>query len=153
MAAKPTEAKLPATQSIARLELCIVSSSRVRCGLERSFDGLQPARENFRIVGGGFAGFLAILLDGKLGQMELFLDLQVGAKGFLGIGVAHRSGRGVRLGLSDAGAERDRISKQRQQPCRQSETGGKAQYAECGKTTGPQTPDATLCSAHCRIER
>ena len=45
----------------------------------------QPAGEHFGSLRGGGVGFLAAALDGELGGVKLFLDLQVGAQHVLGV--------------------------------------------------------------------
>ena len=50
------------------------------------FDALQPGGEGFGVFRRGGIGLLPVALDGELRGVKLFLELQVGAQRFLGVG-------------------------------------------------------------------
>jgi len=92
IAMKPTAAKVPATSNITRLELCMASSSPVRCD-SRAFSmvcSLPASRSEF--CGGRVPGFFSVLLDRQLRQNAAVLQLQVSAQGFLVVGLDYRGG-------------------------------------------------------------
>ena len=81
---KATPAKAAATITMSRCALCSECISCSRCSA-RDVDDLEPVGHRLRVVPGRRFGFLSRLLDGELGGVPLFLQLQVGLEEAVGL--------------------------------------------------------------------